>query len=41
MKIKHKLKPKVINEIIELRDSRNSVNDFTQNFIKTYLQDIV
>ncbi|MBI5991333.1 HEPN domain-containing protein [Clostridium perfringens] len=34
MKIKHKLKPKVINEIIELRDSRNSVNDFTQNFIK-------
>lgn len=34
MKIKHKLKPKVVNEIVELRDSREDIMNFMANFLE-------
>lgn len=34
MKIRNKLKPKVVNEIIELRDSREDVLNFMTNFLE-------
>lgn len=34
MKLKKKLKPRIVNEIIELRDSREDVHNFMTNFLQ-------
>lgn len=34
MKLKKKLKPIIVNEIIELRDSREDVHNFMTNFLQ-------